>query len=70
MTLSMTDERRVAQHARRIALELAIADRWSYRSWYRETARLMFGDRWRDLEAANAVEIRRLVAQLRRERGR
>jgi len=45
--------RRVADHAVTVALEMAIADRWSWRTWYRTSARRLFGDRWDDLAAVN-----------------
>ena len=65
-----TPEHRIANHAQRIALEMAIQDRWKLRKWYRGTARDLFAHRWDDLEAANTREIRVLCRQLRRLRAR
>ena len=59
---------RVADHALTVALEMAITDRWSWRTWYRTSARRLFGDRWDDLAAVNERELRRLVHRLRRLR--
>ena len=63
-------EERIQSHANRIALEEAIAERWSWRSWYRTRVVETFGHRWPDLEEANTAQLRRLVRLLRRERAR
>lgn len=60
--------RKVADHALTIALEEAIRDRWSWRAWYRTTARGLFQGRWDDLAVDNDRELRRLVRRLRRVR--
>jgi len=52
----------------RITLEEEIARRWADRRWYRTTARVLFEDRWWDLEADNARVLRGLVTMLRHAR--
>jgi hypothetical protein len=49
-------------------LEEAIRYRWSWRAWYRQTARGLFDGRWDDLAVDNDRQIRRLVTLLRRTR--
>jgi hypothetical protein len=66
----MTLEQRIADHALRIVLEEEIAAKWSFRNWYRTTARGLFEGRWDDLAVDNDREIRRLVRHLRRVRAR
>jgi len=60
--------RRIADHALTVALEESIRERWSWRTWYRTTARGLFEGRWDDLAVDNERMLRRLVHRLRRVR--
>ena len=63
-------DRRIADHALRVALEEQIREAWKIRRWFRTTGRTLFGLRWTDLEAMNAADLRRYVRHLRRVRAR
>ena len=65
--MTIQELRKAQFHADCIATEEAIREHWRFRSWYRTTARAMFGG-WPDLAAKNDRDIRRLVTRLRRLR--
>lgn len=66
--MTMTEDRRIQAHARRIAVELALEDALKTRDWYAVYGVPVLG--WRDWAKENRAQVRRLVTMLRRERGR
>ena len=58
-------DRHIDRVAEQIITEDEIARRWSWRTWYRTTARGLFHGRWDDLAVDNDRELRRLVTRLR-----
>lgn len=61
-------EHRIARHARRIALEMALEDLLKTHNWYATYGIHVLG--WRDWAAQNRAEVRRVIRLLRKERGR
>lgn len=69
-TMTRNEHELIRLHARIIVLEEEINSHWSWRKWYRTTAREMFGHRWDDLMEHNDRQIHDLIEDLRRARRR